>query len=169
MAVEPIIFPEGQDVFVKGNLNPRTMSYPANSITNAAVSSTAGIETNKLRHRFRSTYSQPNTAATAEVRVLHVVRLPGLIRDVKVGSVAAAIGDSTTTVDVKKNGVTVLTATVVLDNANTARVVEAGTVDSAVDDVVAGDVIEAVITISAGTGTLPTGVFVSIEVDEDGQ
>lgn len=94
--------------------------------------------------------------------------LPGLINAVKVGSIAAAIGDSTVTVDVKKNNVSVLSSTVTLNSSNTARVAVSGTVNSTVDDVVAGDWIEVVITISTGTGTLPTGVFVQVEIDENG-
>jgi hypothetical protein len=94
--------------------------------------------------------------------------LPGTINSVKAGSIVAATGDSTVTIDVRKNGTTVLSGTIALDSANTARVVEAGTVDGAQDDVVADDWIEVVISVSAGTGTLPTGLFVQVEIDEDG-
>lgn len=156
------------DLRVRGTLVPDAMRYPAASIVNADISAAAAIETTKLRHRHVRSWAQPNTAATAETRTLHVVMLPGLINAVKVGSIAAAIGDSTVTVDVKKNNVSVLSSTVTLNSSNTARIAVSGTVNSAVDDVVAGDWIEVVITIAAGTGTLPTGVFVQVEIDENG-
>jgi hypothetical protein len=85
-----------------------------------------------------------------------------------VGSIAKAIGDSTVTVDVKKNGTSVLSSVVTLNSSNTARIAVAATIDGTQDDLVAGDWLEVVITISAGTGTLPTGVFVQVEVDQDG-
>jgi len=43
--------------------------------------------------------------------------------------------------------------------------VEAGTLS--VTSVVAGDLLEAVVTVSAGTGTLGTGLYGYVEVDED--
>lgn len=156
------------DLRVRGTLVPDTLRYPAASLANADVSASAAIATTKLRHRHVRSWQQPNTAATAETRTIHVVTLPGLINAVKVGSIAAAIGDSTVTVDVKKNNTSVLSSTVTLNSSNTARIAVAGTVSGAQDDVVVGDWIEVVITVSAGTGTLPTGVFVQVEIDEDG-
>jgi hypothetical protein len=168
MAMDPIIFPEGQDVIVKGDFKPRSITYPAGGVNNAAVASDAAIETSKQRHRYRANYAQPNSTATAETRALHVARLPGTVRDVQVGSIAKAVGDSTVTVDIRKNGTTILTGVVTLNSSNTNRVAVPGTLSGSVT-VAANDLLEAVIAISAGTGTLPTGVFLSVEVDENGQ
>ncbi len=156
------------DLRIRGTLIPDTLTVPAGTVVNAGVSASAAIATTKVRHRHNAVWQQPNTSATAETRTLHVASLPGTINSVKAGSIVAATGNSTVTIDVRKNGTTVLTGTITLDNANTARIVEAGTVDGAQDDVVAGDWIEVVISVSAGTGTLPTGLFVQVEIDEDG-
>ena len=97
---------------------------------------------------------------------MFVARRTGTINEVVAGSIAKAVGDSTVTIDIKKNGTTILNAVVTLDNANTARVVEVGSINSGA--FVAGDWIEAVITATVGTGTLPYGVFCQLEVDQNG-
>jgi hypothetical protein len=154
------------NLIVDGQVIPRLLSVPASSVGDAAVSAAAGIDASKLDHQHQQTYSQPNTAATAEVRVLHVVRgATATVLAVKAGSIAKAIGDSTVTIDVKKNGTTILSSTFVLDSSNSNYVAESGTVN--VSAGVVGDVYTAHITISAGSGTLPTGVYVTIELRED--
>jgi hypothetical protein len=67
------------------------------------------------------------------------------------------------TVDLRKNGTTVLSAVITLNNANTARVAVAGALS--VTTLVAGDVLE-VVTATAGGGTLATGVFAIVTVNE---
>ena len=82
-----------------------------------------------------------------------------LLAAAKVGAIVACIGDSTITVNLYKNGSTVLSAPVVLDNSNTAFAIEAGAISSA--SYSADDVFEVVVSVSAGTGTLGQGLFVS--------
>ena len=98
---------------------------------------------------------------------MFVANRAGTVNSVKAGSIAAAIGDSTVTIDIKKNGSTILSAVITLDSSNTARITEAGTISRA-GTFVAGDWYEVVIIATAGTRTLPTGVFVLCEVDQDG-
>lgn len=161
-----VIIPE--NLRVRGTLIPAVLTIPSGTVTNAGVAAGADIDITKVRHLHNKTWGQPNSASTTETRVMHVASLPGQVLSVKAGSIAIAIGNSTVTVDVKKNGTSVLTAVITLDNTNTARVAEAGTISGSQDDLVAGDILETVITATIGTGTLPTGVFVNIEVDEDG-
>jgi hypothetical protein len=70
------------------------------------------------------------------------------------------------TVDLKKNGVSILTSVITLDSGNTNRVVEAGTI-SGDGTLAAGDWLEVTIAISAGTGTLATGVYAELILNED--
>jgi hypothetical protein len=161
MAAQTII---PNDVVIGGTLAANTITLSANSVTDAKVASAADIAATKLRHQHRAMWQQPNTAATAETRVLHLAYGDGDIISVKAGSIAAAIGDSTVTIDIKKNGTTILSGTIQLDNANSAYVAEAGSLS--VLTFVAGDVLTAHITISAGSGTLPTGVYVAVTVNE---
>jgi hypothetical protein len=79
------------------------------------------------------------------------------VTEFRCGPVAAAVGDSTATVDLYKNGASILSAGVLIDSGDAAFAVLTGSISSAA--YVAGDVFEVVITISAGTGTLPQGVW----------
>jgi hypothetical protein len=156
------------DLVVRGTLSATAMVIPSGSVTSNSVQTSANISADKTESRIYASHAQPNSAATAETRTLFVARRVGLIQHVYVGSIAKAIGDSTVTVDVKKNGTSVLSSAVTLNSSNTARVAVAGTIDGTLDDLVAGDWVEVAITISAGTGTLPTGVFIQVEIDQDG-
>lgn len=153
---------------VYGTLIPDVLTIPAGTVRNADVSASAAIAATKLVNRHTAVWAQPNTAATTETRAIHLAQLAGTVNSVKAGSIAAAIGNSTVTVDVKKNGTTILTGVITLDNANSARVAEAGTISGGTVAVAAGDVLEVVLTATIGSGTLPTGVFVAVEIDEAG-
>ena len=114
---------------VTGRLTPKQLDIPAETLTDAGVSSSAGIGTAKLKHRYRANFNQPNTTATTETRVVHVARVAGTIRDFLAGSIVSCIGAATIVLDLKKNGTTVLSSTITLDSGNTARVAEAGTLN----------------------------------------
>ena len=156
------------DTVVRGHLSATSMTIPNSTVTSNAVQSAANINADKLESRIYPSHAQPNTAATAETRALFVARRAGIVNHIYVGSIVAAIGDSTVTVDVKKNGTSILSSTVTLNSSNTARIAVAATIDGTLDDLVAADWLDVVITVSAGTGTLPTGVFVQVEIDQDG-
>src|SRR4051812_46702505 len=99
----------------------------------------AALDPSWMRHQFNKTYGQNGTAAAA-TQVLHEVRgTNATLRGIRAGSVVACTGNATITVDVKKNGTTILSATIVLDNANTAYISEAGTIPNGT--LVAGDVL----------------------------
>ena len=156
------------DAYFAGNLGAKTFSPPAGSITNAAVAALAGIDSTKLEHQHRVGWSQANVTAAAETRVVYVCYgTAGTILDFRAGSIAKAVGDPTVTVNLRKNGTTVLSSVITLDSGNTNRVAEAGTLS--VTTLAAGDVLEVVVAVSAGTGTLPTGLFASVTVEEDAQ
>ena len=77
----------------------------------------------------------------------------------------AALTTATVTVDLKKNGTTVLTGVITLDNGNTAYIPEAGSLGTATygND----DVLTLVIVAAASGGTLPTGLGVTVILRED--
>jgi hypothetical protein len=113
------------DFHFNGALSAKTFSPPASSVGNNAIAANAGIAATKLQHRHEKTYSQPNTTTTAETRILHVVKgANATVQNFRAGSIAPAIGGATVTVDLKKNGSSILTSVITLDNANVAYVVE---------------------------------------------
>lgn len=153
------------DHFFTGNLRAGTMTLPGNAVTNGTVQPGAAIDTSKLNHRHRFRYSQPNTTATTETKAIgYVYGATGTLIAFHVGSIVPNLTTATVTVDLRKNGTTMLTGVVTLNNANTARVSVAGTLASTA--LVAGDLLEVVVTATAAGGTLATGVYAFATVDE---
>lgn len=143
------------------------VALPAGGIRDADVAATAGIAHTKLEHQRVVTYGQNGTAAAATVPIHCVYGATGDVLSVKAGSIAKCTGDSTISVDVKKNGTTILAAPIVLDVGNTARVAEAGTLVAS-PTLAAGDLLEAVIAVTAGTSNaLGTGLWVTVALNED--
>jgi hypothetical protein len=154
------------DVFVAGNLGCTSITLPASSVEADDIEANAGIEYTKLEHEHRAGYAQANTAAADETRAVAVIRgTTGTLLSFKAGSIAKAVGDATCTVDLKKNGTTVLSGVITLDSGNTNRVSEAGTLS--VTTLAADDLLEVVIDGTIGTGTLPTGVYCEVRWAED--
>ena len=154
------------DMLVRGSLLCDGIVLPAASITNTNIAAFAAIAATKLQHQHQPCGAQPNTAAADETRVLHVVHgTSGSVVDFEAGSIGVAVGDAITTIDLKKNGTTILSAPITLDSGNVARTVEAAVISGGT--LVAGDVLEVVIDATIGTGTLPTGVFWMAKIRED--
>jgi hypothetical protein len=155
------------NLIINGRVTPKELDYPVGSLTNAGLSPSADLETHKMRHQYRGVHADKSGTTTAAFSaVLFHAHGTGELKGFRVGNIAPCIGDSTITVDLKKNGSTVLSSTVVLDNANTARVAEIATVNPSLIAYAANDVFEMVVTVSAGTGTLGTGLFGSATFNE---
>ena len=155
---------------VSGNLSCEGFSPPNACIYDDQVGTPSGtrspIGAEKVEHQLFARLAQVHgSAATAERRVIHCAHAAGTIESVVAGLVVACIGDSTITVDVRKNGTTILTGTIGLDSTNVAYAEEAGTISA--NTYAAGDVLEAVVTVSAGTGTLGQGLYVSVVLREN--
>ena len=125
-----------------------TQMNPSDPVPVAAVS-----------HRFEPRLAQAfGAAAVAERRVVHHANRAGGLSSVSAGAVLPNVGAATYTVDVYKNGVTMLIAPLVVTSATVAY--GSVTATLAVTTFAAGDVIEVVLTVAAGGGTLAQGVFV---------
>lgn len=156
------------DVYINGNLTCKGFKAAPLSINNAAIAVAAAIDATKITQQPRVNFHQPNTAATTERRAVYCVYgATANLLAFRAGSIAIAVGAATVTVDLQKNGVSILTAVITLDTANVARVPEAGSFSSTA--FVAGDLLEIVVTATAGGGILPTGVFAQIVLSEDPQ
>jgi hypothetical protein len=149
----------GGSVYAAGGVN-----LGAGVVADANVVAGADIDAAKLNHLHTERYAQPNTTATTETRVLHVAKGAGTVVAFSAGSIVANLTTATVTVDLKKNGTTVLSGVITLDNANVAYTPEAGTISVA--PYVAGDVFTVVITATASGGTLATGAYCSASFDE---
>ncbi len=143
-----------------------TADLPDGFLTNAKVLASAGISASKLQQHKTVCYAQAGTVATETV-ILGIIRgTTGLTLAVEVSNVTANAGASTVTVDVKKNGTTILSSVVTLTSGTGAPGVETGTVT--VTALADGDVLTAVITsVQSGTDALATGVAVQVDWNED--
>lgn len=155
------------DYRIEGNLSVTgSFGLPASTVTDAKVAPGAEIASEKLEHRIHALYSDIiGVDVATSGRVLYVCYSSvGVILKAFAGSVVAAGAATTVTVDIKKNGTTILTTPIVLDNTNTARVVEEGTLS--VTSLVENDVLEATWTLAGANE--PTGFFVGVDVEEAG-
>ena len=136
-------------------------AMPSSSVGSAEFDATDPLAASKQYHRSVVCGGENSgSAGTSYTKTVYVANAPGTVQSFAAGVLVAAAGAATYTLDLKKNGTTVLTAVITLDNANAINVVEAGTVvSSGVEDYVAGDVFTVVTVATAGGGTLPQGVF----------
>ena len=135
------------------------LALPTLCVGDAQINPSNPVTALKMEHRFMPRVSQPfGTAAIVERKAVHRARAAGAVTAFWVGSTAANVGAATVTIDLLKNGVTVLVSPVVLTSANAAFVAVAASL-AAGAAYAAGDVIEVSITVAAGGGTLAQGVF----------
>ena len=143
-------------------MTPTALDIPAAIIADREVSASAAIATGKLKHRYQAEYSQPNTTATPETKTIYVARSAGIISEFLAGVVAPNTGTATVTIDLRKNGTSVLATIITLDSTNLARIAKVGVLNGAHALLNAGDWLELVITATVGAGTLGTGLFVTV-------
>lgn len=156
------------DVHINGALSAKTFNPPDSTITrNAQVGTTSDpIGTTKLMHRHTLTIPLTDhvTDSVAVRKVVHVVKgATATIDSFVAGVTVAATSTGEAVIDLKVNGVSVLSATITLDVGNAAFSQEAGTVTD--PDLVAGDVVEVSIESTAGANK-PKGVHATVVIDE---
>ncbi len=154
------------DLYVDGHFRALTATLPNGTVTDSMVNGSADIVATKLQHEHRKEHGQPNAVATAETKVVFRARGAGTIVDFVAGSIAKAVGDSTCTVNLLKNGTTVSAAPITLNSSSVNYTPQAATITVAA--FVANDVFTIVITPTVGTGTLPFGVYGSGSFRESG-
>jgi hypothetical protein len=137
------------------------MNIPVDSV-GAAQMNPADLPTvDQIHHLLPGVFADTFATTTAAVRkLIYCAKNAGVVKGFKVGVTVAAVGDSTITLDLFKNGTTVLSAakTVNAGHGTTAQDASlSGTPATLI--YAAGDRFEASVTISAGTGTLPKGAY----------
>lgn len=142
-------------------------TLPANAVGDTQVTAASPLGVTKTRKQISRVYGQLHgTAATAARVPIHLARGAGTVLAVRAGNVVTATGDSTATVDVRKNGTTILTGTIAFSAGTpAANAVLSGTLVAS-PTYVTSDIFEAVITVTAGSGTLPQAMFVELVLDE---
>jgi hypothetical protein len=158
------------DLVVTGNLIPGGLQAPAGSVSASNIGSPAagqpGIASSKLNHREHHFYNQPNTTiVAATVPIFITYGTAGTVVSFKAGSIAVCTGAATVTVDLYKNGSSILSAPIALNSSSVARVAQAATISTPATAV--GDWFDIVVTATAGGGTIGTGLYVEAIIDEN--
>lgn len=153
---------------VRGNISADSFGLPANSVGNTQVKASEPLGVDKMTHQYVPLVSQAHGAASVARReVIHVARGAGLLREMRAGVVVANIGGATITIDVYKNGATVLSGAEVIDNSVAAFDVVTGALAASPTAYADEDVFEVVVTVAAGGGTIGQGVWVQLVFEED--
>lgn len=141
-------------------------SLGAGSVSDQHVASGAAIAASKLKHSYypRTTFgAKIGDAPTTAEYIVHVANQTGVVNDF--ASSLNVVGSADMTVDLKKNGVSILTAPIHLTNALSNRQVLAGVLAS--NSFVAGDVISMAVTVTTSTGASGLSAWAGItEVGE---
>jgi len=160
------------DLQVKGQLVPQSISYPPAGITDAAIAALAAIAASKLQHEHRKEYSQEASANNAaETKGIFIARFAGNVVAFQVELILApdtAAGSSgrTATVDLKKNGTSILSAPITLNSINTPYVAVNATIST--PGYSAGDSFTVVVANGGSVGTYPKGVTAQATFNEAG-
>lgn len=130
----------------------------------------AGLQvpaSNQVHRIYCTAANQAGTVASARTPI-HIAKFAGTIAHARISPTqTAAAGAATVDVDIYVNGSSVMSAAMQITSSTTARAKVDGTVSS--PSYAAGDVIEAVVTATAGGGTLPVGLAVDLALDEASQ
>lgn len=153
------------DLLVNGAIYASRYVFPTGAVTNAAIVAAAAIDATKSQQQYQPCFGQ-NGTAVAERKVIHLVQgATATIVSFKCGVRVACSGNATITVDLLKNGVSVLSAAEVLDLNDAAFAITTPVVSTTGG--VVTNVYEVNVTVNAGTGTLGQGLFAQMTIRED--
>lgn len=144
-------------------------------LTDSDVAAGAGIAASKLVHEHALNYAQaPGAAIVAATVDLHIVRgATGktVSMDAVVTGAIATGGDRTVTIDLQRSTAggafaTVLSSTIVLNNASVLRVAQPAVVNASLSALIVGDILRATVAVAGVAGAQGQGLEVSIRLTE---
>ena len=103
------------------------------------------------------------TGASATIP-MGIASRSGIIRTARIAAITPLGAPDTFTVDIRKNGTTILTAPIALLSSTGARISVLGALAVANTPVAAGDFFEAVFTYGHTTGTAPANVIAQVDL-----
>ncbi len=162
----PTNFPT--DVAVQGTVFAQGFQSPNPTITDTMVlQAVPPVNASKLAHQHRITYAQATTATAVTIRQTIQVTYgaAGAVVAFVAGLAGTAnVSPASITVDLLKNGTSILTAPISITTQAVRVLTSAGLASTGT---VAGDVFEVNITATVSTGTLGTGLFAALTVNEN--
>lgn len=155
------------DLYVSGNLRVDSLTLPYNCVGDQQISASAGlIAYNKTQKQRACKYSQKyGTAVASERNGIHIGLGSGTITGFFAALAVPCAGAATVTVDLLKNGTTVLSGVITFNSGVAAFASAIGTISSA--SYASGDVYEVSVTATAGGGTIGQGLTVMLYTTEN--
>lgn len=152
------------DLTVTGTLKPYSLAAPGRCITDFNMNPSSPISSNKYQPQFKRMYTQSYGVAASSDRVVsHIAKAAGNLYTIRAGLVLPNASTATVTIDLKKNGTTVLAGVLTLA-VGSAYIPINGSI--ATLPYVANDVFELIITAAASGGTLGQGLFIDVVYNE---
>lgn len=167
-------------LYIDGPLQANPVVLSDNSLSNRHIASNAAIDCSKMYHRFRAQYIYPSTVSSGTFP-LHTILSSYQATLVSFNVLISVIGTTPAvcTVDLKKvaagaamaSAASVLSAAIDVCNTVasawsciTVNTQTEGSLSTTTLD--AGDTLYAVVTATAGGGTLPSGLIILADIDE---
>lgn len=158
------------DTVVTGNFSAKTITLPAGGVSDQNIAAGAPnrfVSASKLEHQSAKHFSQGSaTVASSATQSLHsVYGATATLLAFSVGCIVAPVGAATVSFDLKVAGVSLLSAPVVLNSSSVSRTPQFATV--ATPGLTQNQLVEIVVTATAGGGTLPSGIYADVVLTED--
>jgi len=134
------------DVHVVGRLTAADLSPSASSISDSQVAADAGISASKLEQQIVFQHRQAAPATVTEY--VHIARGAGEIVALRAVADTVPAAANSYTIDVLKNGTTILTSVITINDSTTADDIQEGLLS--VTSYVADDLFKIVVTVSGG-------------------
>lgn len=154
------------DLYVHGDFKADSMQVPYNSIGDIHIAPSLGIiQYNKMQQQRAAKYTQKyGTAVVSERAGIHIGVGSGTILNFFAALAVPCVGAATVTVDLLKNGVSVLSGIITFNSGVTAFTSVLGTLSGSTYS--AADVYEVNVTATAGGGTIGQGLTVMLYTKE---
>ncbi|MFL5328406.1 MAG: hypothetical protein ACJ8C4_05785 [Gemmataceae bacterium] len=150
------------DLRVRGLFTAESMELPAASVRNASVAPDAAIDASKCVQQYVFTHKQNGNVAVATDR-LHVAIDDGILQGARVEIRAAPAAANSFTVDLKVNGLSILSSPLTIDHST--AVDTPLDLDIATPEYLANNRIDVVIAAVAGT-SFGSGLYVQATTRE---
>lgn len=154
------------DVYIDGDFRCNSMQIPYNSVGDVHIAASLGIiQYNKMQQQRAIKYAQKyGTAVVSERTGIHIGVGSGTILNFFAALAVPCVGAATVTVDLLKNGVSVLSGIITFNSGVAAFTSVLGTLSGSTYS--AADVYEVNVTATAGGGTIGQGLTVMLYTKE---
>lgn len=149
------------DIYVDGELTAQSMDYPTGSIRAVHIDPMTQLSSVLIEQQYVRDVRQFG-AVVNRTEPIHVAIAAGEVLSIDAGMIVPPTLTATVTIDLLKNGVTILSSTLVINNGLVARDTATTGITGGSEDYVAGDWFDVQTTIATPTGVIGSGLFIRV-------